>query len=639
MLVGLVAVIRSHSMFTKERSNMKLLNCKIVKCFGFEDSGWVNFDTKQNIFHVLGRNSSGKTALLDALEYLKYERNVDDYERFQNFDSTTDDAYVLAEFSVTNKDFQIDRFMDNVQEASGIHEEHISNSDELRALFDKIKKEYENLIDKARKQEHIYVSKDAKGNYQFRLDVNDNTQRKKNFTETLNQTIKDNDFIYKNGEPYYRVNGKEFKLALDVNLVENQFFKDFPDIAYFSKEYSLEEGLPNRLSLDDINSEGTNQLTEAFIEFLDRNDLKQFMATEDPERMKELLQQFQDKTDELTAKINKESGWGIIKVILSGHDYLQITVQTDGQRSYYKSISDNTKFIFAYFLYMKAHDPKNTILIFDEPDRGFHATAQKDILKFLQDLSAKTTVILATHSEHMIDTDNLTGIKIMSRDSNNKLVVNNNFLNTKAGKVDSLALQPISDAIGASSINDLVRKEKIIITEGISEYYYLKAFHKILGYRYKLNIAPAKGDETIANIIPLFIAKELRLKIVADSSDKYTIENDLYNRFLIPGEYIKKVPPQPNSSGNSGIEDLFSKNDFEKHILQNDVRTDKERKALNEYANSLFMKNHREREKRVRAYDFFQRSNLLTEDDFDNETIDNFKALLDFCKENKWLQL
>lgn len=58
------------------------------------------------------------------------------------------------------------------------------------------------------------------------------------------------------------------------------------------------------------------------------------------------------------------------------------------------------------------------ILLFDEPDNGFHATAQEELLRFLNALADDgKQVIVSTHSEHLIGLDHLTGVRRMVTDA------------------------------------------------------------------------------------------------------------------------------------------------------------------------------------------------------------------------------
>ncbi len=124
----------------------------------------------------------------------------------------------------------------------------------------------------------------------------------------------------------------------------------------------------------------------------------------------------------------------LLEITLHDKNGIQITVRTDGKKSYYVHLSDNTKFLFAYYLYKETNNISGDILLFDEPSNGFHPTAQTFILNFLKQRAAEgNLVIVATHSEYLIDLDFLSGVRLMSTDANKNIVVKNHFYNQAKG--------------------------------------------------------------------------------------------------------------------------------------------------------------------------------------------------------------
>ncbi len=60
-------------------SRMRLHSIRVRNCFGFRDSGDVDLGDPGNLIYVLGRNSSGKTALLTAIEAFSSAMAPSDY--------------------------------------------------------------------------------------------------------------------------------------------------------------------------------------------------------------------------------------------------------------------------------------------------------------------------------------------------------------------------------------------------------------------------------------------------------------------------------------------------------------------------------------------------------------------------------
>src|SRR5262249_16651179 len=149
------------------------------------------------------------------------------------------------------------------------------------------------------------------------------------------------------------------------------------------------------------------------------------------------------------------------------------------------------KLLLAYHLYTTLNNLCGKILLFDEPNNGFHATAQEQLLRFLQNLGkAGNLVLLSTHSEHLIDPDHLTSVRVMTADHDGYLHVHNRWYRKpednsqpegSSQKGDFLALRPILDAIGLRyGANHLSIHNKVIVTEGVTDLLYLRTFHQLL---------------------------------------------------------------------------------------------------------------------------------------------------------------
>jgi predicted ATP-dependent endonuclease of OLD family len=76
---------------------MKLEHLRISNCFGF---GSTEVNLESRLIYILGRNSSGKTALLDGINNIAPHRIPDDHPRFTNFRPTTSLPQITASFVV-----------------------------------------------------------------------------------------------------------------------------------------------------------------------------------------------------------------------------------------------------------------------------------------------------------------------------------------------------------------------------------------------------------------------------------------------------------------------------------------------------------------------------------------------------------
>src|SRR5689334_5244243 len=92
---------------------MKLKSFRIINCFGFQNSGEINLDSAHNFIYLLGRNSSGKSSVLNAIKYFEQGITPSEQQNFKNFnDSGAQSAFVatyrLTESKLSDKHFEED---------------------------------------------------------------------------------------------------------------------------------------------------------------------------------------------------------------------------------------------------------------------------------------------------------------------------------------------------------------------------------------------------------------------------------------------------------------------------------------------------------------------------------------------------
>ncbi len=228
----------------------------------------------------------------------------------------------------------------------------------------------------------------------------------------------------------------------------------------------------------------------------------------------------------------------------------------------------------------------------------------------------------------------------MKADDRGYLSIRNKWYANTTGPGDFLALRPILDAIGLRyGANKLTIRNKVIVTEGVTELLYLRAFRQLLGYECELHIAPANGDETMLHVVALLISQGLRFKAVVDTTMGHkSIKDKLQESYGIPDASICEVEVPigfPQAKG-SGIEDVFSKADFAKLLTNTGNAPGADFGTL---SNSKYMKKPDVVPKRVVAHEFFKHVINFSKNDFEEETLTNMRCILDFCMNDDWFLL
>lgn len=161
------------------------------------------------------------------------------------------------------------------------------------------------------------------------------------------------------------------------------------------------------------------------------------------------------------------------------NERLEFWVQEHGQFYPPEVRSQGRRWHLAFYIRVAARareDVQNIILI-DEPGLYLHATAQRDILKHLEDASKTSQILFSTHSPYLIEADKLDRLRLIQK---HELL--GTFVENKIHAVsDKETLTPVLTAIGLEMNQGIVGGDKVdnIIVEGPSDYFYLTAFNEL----------------------------------------------------------------------------------------------------------------------------------------------------------------
>jgi len=635
---------------------MTLEYFQICNCFGFKDSGKIDFSSETSLYTILGKNSSGKTSVINAIEAFEYGKALNEAPRFHNFGYRERDgeSILRAEFKVSKGDLveeivaeEIGRYFLN---EVGLTKSSLESSN-AKEIYDKIREEYALVALIANKYRNIVVEKLKNSNYIFYTNVNSQRNTKPELQERIGELSDCFNNLQKpdRDKPNLVRITNRGRLVKDVDYrdlihkLESRLFYLFPRIYKFSHEYSLQDILPDNIR-EDILKEDEGILFR-LVKLLGKDDLSEYFESKNPIERKKIRERIQKRLDAFSKKVAQtDVNKKFIKFIIDVDEGIQLTVMIeDKQPVPYRFLSENTQFLIAYVLWIYEHDHNflEHIILFDEPDKGFHSSAQKELLRFLKDLAKNNTIIFSTHSEYLIDSDNLEGVKIMEKDGDQRPFVRNNWWRADSQPGNILAIEPIKNAIGLKFGQNLSTKNNIIVLEEVSAMFYLKAFQKILNLSEKLNFFPLTGDNKIVKYIPFLISQELKFKIVLDKNTNQQSGNPidiLVEKFVIDkNKYIFEIePPSAFAGKSSGIEDLFSKSDFQEKILES--LDENKMKKFQNCPNSEYVKSV---SKGVMALKFYNMINCgeYSKKDFDDKTIGNFERLVNFCLEDSWYSL
>ena len=174
----------------------------------------------------------------------------------------------------------------------------------------------------------------------------------------------------------------------------------------------------------------------------------------------------------------------------------------------------------AYFSKLEEESTQPLILLLDEPGLSLHATAQHDLLRFINErLAPHHQVIFTTHSPFMIDPHNFGCVRTVIDAPETGTTVSSDIL-----KTDAESAFPLHAALGVELTQTLFVGPNVLLVEGPSDVIYLQYLSEQLiktgktGLDDRWVLVPGGGISKLAAFLTLFGANQMKVAVLADSS-------------------------------------------------------------------------------------------------------------------------
>lgn len=279
------------------------------------------------------------------------------------------------------------------------------------------------------------------------------------------------------------------------------------------------------------------------------------------------------------------------------------------------------------------------ILLLDEPGLNLHASAQNDLLKFIdKKLSTDYQVIYTTHSPFMIDSTKLHEVRTVFDSLDPK---KGSYISEAIEEKDSDTLFPLQAALGYDIAQNLYVSKNNLLVEGPADLLYLTVMSGVLetigrtGLKDSVTIVPVGGLDKVSSFISLFRGSKLNVVCLLDSftdqKGKRKVEDLIMHR-IIKEKNIRFFDEFSNIDGDhSDIEDLFEKEEYVKWFnLAFDEFDNIELKQLDPKTNQIIKQINKAIGKP--RYNHYRPANKLTQlglsaDDFSSVTLDRFENM------------
>jgi len=554
---------------------MKLKKFRIKNFKSITDSG--DCYLTDTITILAGKNESGKTSILEALE------DFDTDEKIRDTAKPIKSPEAIPEISITfivEKDTikEVLTEIGSTQKAVADIELEIIKTFPDIYTFGKTTKENElfgtkeiekiqkSIKDKWSKVKALHTKYPQLGGISFDFEFSDLTSEKTLLTAFKTATAPNIPQIdEKDRESFPKILGEiETEIQNLENLIatEDKFLKAIkkwiPNFVFFN---SFDDIFPNKIPFTELE---TNEWIQdlAVISDLDVPTIKASPARDKQKHKKDV-----------NIVINKdyEKFWTQDITNLSvdwDSSDLYFWIEEDGYLYEPSLRSKGMQWHLAFYIKVSARaneDVPNIILI-DEPGLFLHAKAQEDILRLLEDSAKEVQLIFSTHSPYLLEADKLNRIRLIHRTKKAGTKIEN--------KVHALAdketLTPIMTAIGLELSVGITALDKInnVVVEGPSDLYYLNAFKKILG-KDSVNFIFGGGAGNMPVVGTILHGWGGKVVYLYDNDQgKKDGEKNLKDNWLVTKDLILTVL---NTAGS--IEDIFSPSNFREFVLGDASKT------------------------------------------------------------------
>ena len=300
--------------------------------------------------------------------------------------------------------------------------------------------------------------------------------------------------------------------------------------------------------------------------------------------------------------------------------------------------SKGFQWFLSFYLRLCAQVSPNTIILVDEPGINLHAKAQKEILKILAEkvTNHQIPVILSTHSPYILDSSRLDRVRIVSKDILGETTISNHI--RKDVDVDTLI--PLTTALQTEKpLSSLPLKGKCnVLIQDTVVYYFLNALqehinlpeqkqiHLILcsqdapGSANSMSVPSANDESNLEKMISLTKGSDFDFRVILKSlneEENQKAQQQLIEKFSLDAQKVIVIPIEPGWN----IEDLFSPTDFYLHFVQ---RKADSKKPL---TNTQYLETHNINSV-VTAQGFHEKAKIRHLN-FSDETLNNFQKIFD----------
>ncbi len=539
------------------------------------------FNVEDNITVLVGKNESGKTAILEALA----KSNPNDHD--DRLDATLDyPKKELARYNRSDDDVTMIRCTYELSESllSRIREDigpdTLANTEiEHSRSYRNARETFENICVSPSQLLAYKLGQQAFEDANFKTQAAQATSQKhladlkQEFTDQPQQ-----EFLQR--LTTYFQNGKDLTHSLR-DYVINQWIKPaLPKYLYYDEYNSL----PSDINVNELQNKSSftkeEKTSRALFEMAGIN-IRELLQDNEYEMYNSKLEATSNEITEILFRYWKTNTNLDVEFRFLGppnaYPDLKIRIRNNKYRMTLplgsRSRGFNWFFSFMVWFSKIQEDPSNNyILLLDEPGLNLHASAQADLLRFIEDLahnenlSKNYQLIYTTHSPFMVESGKLHRVRtVLETDTGTQI-------SDSIQEKDPDTLFPLQAALGYDIAQNLFIGQNNLLVEGVSDLIYLQTMSSVLqgngrdALREDITIVPVGGLDKVATFISLLRGQELNIVCLLDSfTDQKGMQRveDLVKHMIIRDRNIRFFDEFADNGGDrADLEDMFSKCEY-----------------------------------------------------------------------------
>lgn len=376
----------------------------------------------------------------------------------------------------------------------------------------------------------------------------------------------------------------DFDNLVSGYIAKNYLKPNFPKFWYFDEYYSL----PSRININHLQNNQTDaeldadalKTSKALFELAGIDTSKLISSTTFETFIAELEATSNEITDQIFEYWSTNKNLEIkfeIETIRNPQNpsinekILDIRVRNTRHRVSLplKKRSKGFNWFFSFIVWfskIQSGGDEKFILLLDEPGLNLHASAQADLLRYIEDLSKKYQIIYTTHSPFMIESNHLERVRTVYDSDSGSII------SPAVQEKDPDTLFPLQAALGYDIAQNLFISKNNLLVEGPADLLFLTIIGTLLEsekrecLKESVTIVPIGGMDKVSSFISLLRGSKLNIVCLLDSfTDQKGRQrvDDLVKAKIIRDRNVRYFDEfVKTSNSKADIEDMFEKSEY-----------------------------------------------------------------------------